>query len=229
MLRRCLPIICLACAFSAAAAEVPRSVTVGGRASISVRPDLARVSMAVTARHPNLATAREQVSKVAGDFLALCGRLGIPAARVQTTGLSMQPEYRWDQQAGQQRLLGYLVQRQLLVELADLNLLGPLLEAAVDAGVNQVSPPQLDSSAREVRHREALAAAARNARDNAAALAAALGSHLGPVQSIQALDMAPPPQPVMMRAEAMDAGQTYQPGEIRIDARVTATFELRGD
>ncbi|RMF96052.1 MAG: DUF541 domain-containing protein, partial [Gammaproteobacteria bacterium] len=201
MFRLYLPLLCLSLAFTAAAAEGPRSVTVGGSASLSAPPDMARISMAVIARHPALATAREQAGKVTADFLALCGRLGIPDAKIQTTGVRMQPEYRWDQQAGQQRLLGYLVQRELLVELDDLDLLGPLLEAAADAGVNQVSPPQLDSSARDSLHREALAAAARNARDNAAALAAALGARLGAVLSVQAQELGPmPPQPVMMRA-----------------------------
>ena len=207
----------------------PRQVNVTGSATLTAPPDRATVSLGIQARNPSLEAARERVAAVAGDFLALTRKLGIPEKQVQTTGLSMRPEYRWDPKDNQQQFVGYFVQRSLTVELEDLDLLGKLIEGAVDAGVNEVSPPQLDSSRRKALHREALALAAKDAKANAEVLADTLGARLGPVRLISASDMDRPPVPMRaqaMMAESADASATYQAGDIRFEARVNAAFDL---
>lgn len=220
----------LAIAAPAVADEAPpRQVNVTGSASLTATPDRALVSLGIQARNPSLEAARERVATVAGDFLALTRKLGIPEKRVQTTGLSMRPEYRWDPKGREQQFTGYFVQRSLTVELEDLDLLGKLIEGAVDAGVNEVSPPQLDSSRRKELHREALALAAKDARANAQVLADTLDARLGPVRQISASDMGRPPMPMQARAmmaESADAAGSYQAGDIRFDARVNVSFDL---
>lgn len=224
---------CLLVTLAAAADDDRRSVSVTGEASVIATPDKAIINMGVEARNIDLQAARDRVARVAAEFLKLTEELGIEEGKVQTTGLTMRPEYRWDRDGQQQELQGYYVQRQLQVELDDIELLGELIEAAVDSGVNQVSPPLLDSSRRDELHREALAAAARDARANAQALAAALDGRIGPVRSLQAGGFPRPPEP-MFRTQgvpmAMEAAaETYQTGDIRIDARVSAMFDLLVD
>jgi uncharacterized protein YggE len=202
-----------------------------GSSSLTATPDRARVGLGIQARNPSLEAARDEVARVAENFLKLTRQLNIDAKDVQTTGLSMRPEYRWNPEKDQQTFVGYFVQRSLTVELKDLDQLGALIEGAVDAGVNEVSPPQLDSSRRAELHREALAKAAEDARANAEALAEALGAELGPVRQINAMDTGRPPIPMPMRAQVMmaesaDAAATYQAGEITFESRVNATFDL---
>lgn len=209
--------------------EPPREVNVTGVASLTATPDQAVVTMGIQARNPSLAAARERVGKVAGAFLDLTRKLGIDKKHVQTTGLTMRPEYRWNRDGQKQEFTGYFVQRSLTVQLKDLDLLGKLIEGAVDAGVNEVSPPQLDSSRRRELHRETLAKAAEDARANAEVLAQTLGAKLGPVRSISAADMGGPPRPMqarVMMAESADVAATYQAGDIKFEARVNATFDL---
>lgn len=209
--------------------EPPRQVNVTGSASLTATPDRAVISFGIQARNPSLAAARERVTKVAAEFLALTRKLGVPKKDVQTTGLTMRPEYRWNRDGQKQEFTGYFVQRSLTVELADLELLGALIEGAVDAGVNEVSPPQLDSSRRRELHREALAKAAEDARANAEVLATTLGATLGRVRSVNAADMGGIPRPMqarVMMAESGDAAATYQAGDIRFDARVNVSFDL---
>lgn len=209
--------------------EPPPQVNVTGSASLTAAPDRAVITLGIQARNPSLAAARDKVAKVAGEFLELCRKLGIPKKDVQTTGLTMRPEYRWNRDGQKQEFTGYFVQRSLTVELEDLELLGTLIEGAVDAGVNEVSPPRLDSSRRRELHREALAKAAEDARANAEVLATTLGATLGPVRSISAADMGVPPRPMqarVMMAESADAAATYQAGDIRFAARVNVSFDL---
>ena len=121
------------------------------------------------------------------------------------------------------------VERQIQLELRELEQLGPLLEDVGRIGINRVSPPVLDSTARRETHRNALALAFDDARANAEALADAAGADLGDAMSITTSSSRPPVQPVM-RAAAMemsdDAGASYNPGELTIHARVSATFLL---
>lgn len=215
---------------TAAADDMPRTASVTGEASITAPPDRASVSASVQARNMDMATARAQVVEVTSKFLSLCKMLRIEESKVSTTGLTIQPEYRWDQQNREQILVGYFVNRQLHVELDDIELIGKLIEGAVNAGVNQVSPPILDSSERKKLHREALAAAAEDARANAKALADTLDVKLGAVRSVDATGGGIPAPLVRGRMEAMTADMapeaTYQAGDIEFQARVNATFDL---
>jgi uncharacterized protein YggE len=215
---------------TARADDLPRLITVAGTGSVDGAPDLARLSFAIERRNPDMRAARDGVVRVSRDFLALCSRLAIPERKVRTAGLSIQPEYRYDETGGPPVLVGYIVQRQLQVELNDLEKLGELIEGAIDAGVNQASPAELDSSQRAERMRDALAAAAEDARRNAERVATTLGARVGPVRQVTVGDTAPPPMPMpkgmVMAAEARSDAATYSPGEVRFEVRVSATFDL---
>jgi len=218
-----------------ALAEEPRTISVAGTGTVNVVPDIARLTLAVERRDLVMSKARDATVKVTADFLALCKRLGIKESKIQTAGLTIQPEYRWDEKQNQQVFTGYFVQRQLAVEVNDLAKLGELIEGAVDAGVNQVSPPAFDSSQRPELTRQALAAASTDARANAERIATTLGMRLGPVRTVTAGDVfVPPPMPLRkgaMMAEVMVTSgapaETYTPGAISVESRVSATFDVQ--
>jgi len=122
------------------------------------------------------------------------------------------------------------VSRQVQVELRDLEQLGPLLERAVDAGVNQVNDPVLDSSRRKVLEREAMTKAVEDARLNAETLARAAGAKLGAVRTLNG-SSSTPPMPMYRRGAvmadaAMAAEATYQPGDMKFSATVNAEYDL---
>ena len=227
--------VCLLIGMGTAVAEdTTRFVTVDGRGTVSVAPDSARLSMAVQARNIDLSAARERVVAVSRKFLELCERIGIDDADIQASGLTMRPEYRWNPDTQEQVLQGYLVRRQLEIDLEDLEQLGAVIEGAVDAGVNEVSPPALFSTREPDLRREALAAASRDALANAEAIAASLGVSVGPVVEVNAAQGGVPrPMRFEMAEMAMAAdgaaAETYSVGNIRVEASVTATFELRAD
>jgi uncharacterized protein YggE len=228
----CRLLLCLAIVWtgSVAAAETERTVTVSGTGSATATPDIARLQLAVVERSPSVSDAQTAAAAVTARVLALLDQLRIDRKYVNTTGASVQPDYRWDQVREQQELIGYIAQRTIEVELRDLDKLGELIEGAVKAGVNQLQPPMLDSSKRRDAHREALSLAASDARANAGTLAAALGAKLGKVITINAVDTGPMPMPMMrMQADmamAEAAPQTYNAGDLNFEAMVTAVFEL---
>ena len=210
--------------------EMTRTVTVNGSGSSSVAPDRASVQMSIVARSATLAEAQATAAAVTAKVLAMTSELGIDKDLVDTTGSSVRPDYRWNRESEEQELRGYVAERQMHVDLRDLEKLGALIEGAVEAGVNQVSPPQLDSSKRRDAYREALDAAAKDAQANAAQLAKSLGAALGNVLQITSSSQPAPPMPYMRATMelSMDAAapETYNAANLEFDATVTAVFEL---
>ncbi len=223
----------LASAGVATAAEVPlRLVSVTGSGEVKAQPDMAYVTLGVEARRPTLAEARTEVNATVERLLALTRELKIEPKFVDSTRLQVQPDYRWDEKASRQVLLGYVVSRQVDVELHDLDRLGTLLEKSVSAGVNQVGGARLDSSRRKELERAALTQAVDDARLNADALARAAGARLGPVQSLSTTGTMPVPMyaeramSVAAAPMADAAEQSYQSSEMKFTASVSAQFEL---
>jgi hypothetical protein len=224
----------LACAGVATASETPlRLVSVTGSGEVKAQPDMAHVTLGIESRRPTLAEARTEVNLTVDRILALTRELKIDPKLVDSTRLQVQPDYRWDEKASKQVLLGYVVSRQIAVEVRDLDRLGTLLEKSVSAGVNQLGEARLDSSRRKELEREALTKAVDDARLNADTLARAAGAKLGPVQSLSAAGTMPVPmysQRAMTMAApapmADEAEQSYQPSEMKFTSSVSAQFEL---
>lgn len=216
----------------AAQPEHPRTITVAGQGEIQAGPDRALISLGIESRKLKMEDARAEVTKVVDAVLKLTRDMKIDQKYVRTTRINMQPEYNWDQNASERKLIGYFVSRQVEVDLRDLDKLGQLLERSFDAGVNQVGEPRLDSSKRRDLEREALAKAVADARANAEAVAKAAGARLGAPRTISASSgFVPPPIPMMgrkvaMMAEAADAGRSYQSGEMEFNGTVQVEYDL---
>jgi hypothetical protein len=225
--------VTLVAAVAAQAADAPqRTVSVTGSGEVRAQPDMASLTLGVEARNPSLAAARAEVNATVERIMALTRELKIDPKRVDSTRLQVQPDYRWDEKTSQQVLLGYLVNRQVDIELRDLDQLGSLLEKSVTAGVNQMGGARLDSTRRKELEREALARAVEDARLNAEALARASGSRLGPVLILNTSGSMPV-QPMfaekamLAAAPPADAAdQSYVPSELKFTATVSAQYAL---
>ena len=107
-----------------AADERPRTVNVSGSGEVAAEPDLAHVTLGVEARKPTMADARAEVARTVDRVLALTRDLRIDPKFVNATRVQVQPEYSWNEKDRKQVLLGYIVSRQVQVELRDLEQLG---------------------------------------------------------------------------------------------------------
>ncbi len=101
-----------------------------------------------------------------------------------------------------------------------------LIDAAAEAGANQISGPGLSSRNAEELYRQALAEAVEQARERARVLARASGRGLGEISAIVE-GSGVQPLPYAERA-ALDAASTpIVPGQQETSATVTVTFDLR--
>jgi len=226
----------LALIFSAAAAAhdepKPRLLAVSGEGEITVAPDRADVGFSVEASEKTLADAEKIVSDGVARLLALCESLGIPKNQIRSAQLNVQPQYDGSMISNRPRIVGYFVSRQIDVDLRDLGKLGKLLQGAVEGGANRVSGVGFGSTRKDEHQRAALAKAAEDAKANAQVLAQAMGVKLGRLHTLTASESGGMPQPMRYETRAMKVmggqapDQTYQAGEIRFNASVTAEFDL---
>lgn len=231
LLTRCAVIVAVGL-FHAAQAADTRMVSVSGQGEVQAEPDRATLTLGAESRKAKLNEARDEVARTVDAVLKLTRDLKIDAKYVRTTRLNIQPQYNWNAQNSSRMLIGYLVSRQVEVDLRELDKLGTLLERAADAGVNQISDPQLDSSRRRDFEREALSKAVVDARLNAETLAKAAGATLGAVRNLSASTESTPPivMPRVMAmksaAETTDASSTYQSGQLNFNVTVRADYDL---
>lgn len=229
MLRRLFPLVLLIASLPATADNEVQTVSVTGNGVVNALPDRATVRMSIVSRDKQLDVAQAATAKVTAAILALTDELDIERSKVDTTGATVRPDYRWNRDTEQQELLGYFAERQMTIKVDDLDSVGIVVERAIAAGVNQVSPPQLESSRRDELHREALALAAKDARANAEVLAETLGAELGePISISDGSAASRPPNPQFRMAAAMesDSAETYNAGDLTFTATVTVVFEL---
>lgn len=231
-----LPLMLVAGAAQAGHDHEParRSVNVSGQGEVGVKPDRAQLTLGVEAANAELKVAEAEVNKVVRAYLAEAKALGIKDAQISTAGISISPEYVWDEKDRRQKFTGYRASRQIVLRVENLDRIGDLILGATKVGVNQVSAPQLYSTQAQQLSRQALVKATEDARSKAQLLADTLGVKLGAVRSLSANDNTQPP-PVLykamaMRAEMADQGGNtemgFATGEIKYTASVNADFDL---
>jgi uncharacterized protein len=154
----------------------PRIISVTGTAEIQVAPDELILTLGVDSHDKELTVAKTNNDEHAKKVLALASAAGVDEKRVQTSALTMRPEYS-DERVP--KFLGYEVSQVITVTLTDLSKYEDLMTSFLKAGVNRVSGINfLVADPRKYRE-EARLKAIRAAREKAVAMAAELGQTIG--------------------------------------------------
>jgi uncharacterized protein len=214
-------------ALIAAAALTPaiaaeRLVTVSGEATVSVAPDTAMIRIGVTSQGKSAREASEANASQMTAVLAAIKSAGIPERDVQTSRLSLQPEYD-PNKSGTARLLGFQVTNQVTIKIRDIGRLPSILDHAIGAGANEMSGIEFVVSEQSKLLDQARDDAVADARRKAELYARAAGSKVGHVVAITEEGSTPPPRLM----QALRAGAVpVAPGEQTLRATVTVSYEL---
>jgi uncharacterized protein YggE len=213
---------------AAAPATGGARITVTGTGNVSGVPNELSLSMGVQTSAGSVATALRQANAAARSVTAVLRRSGVAAPDIQTSGLSIYPNY--SNSSGVPS--GYQVSEQLTVTLRSLSTAGSQISAAARAGGNATT---IDGVSVNLSDTSTLLASARtkavaDAKAKAAAYARALGRPLGPVISMSEAAPAQPFQPLPFAAtpSASRAGSAVpvHPGTQQLSVTVTVVFAL---
>lgn len=201
-------------------------ITVTGLGHSSASPDVMTVDMGISVLAATVAEARSLATSKAQDLIATLKDAGLTEEDIQTARYSIHPEY--DHHEGQQKLRGYRVSNDLQVALHELASAGETLDAAAEAGgdemtINNVSFSIEDQTAARDQAREV---AWSDAVARAEHLARLSGRTLGDVVGIVETTGRPPgPGPLPRMALAADA-TPIEAGATSITVNLEVRFAL---
>ena len=201
-------------------ADPKDSVTVSGVGSVDAVPNEAKMSFGAATR---AATAKAAVSANADVMRRILNALRQAGGReLATEWVSVYP---YTDETG--TVNGYTASNSVSA-VSDVGDAPALIDAASEAGANQISGPGLSSSNAEALYRQALAKAIDDARLNAQALAKAADRSLGSITTIVEGGPTGGPEPLYRaEAQAADSATPIVPGEQETSATVSVTFSLR--
>lgn len=206
----------------------PPVVEVSGRAIVSVPSDRATVRLAVTTEAASAGDAvSENADRMSSVVDAVRG-LNLPGLDLETEGYDLQPRYedRPEQRDEPRRIVGYSATNTLSVTFDDVDAVGRVLDAGVEAGANRVAGIMFSASDTEEARTEAVRLAVQRARQEARAMAEALGSTLGPVLEVRGGSDFRNPRPVAMEMAQARTSTPIEAGDQQVSASVTVKFVL---
>lgn len=217
---------------SAAEIEVPR-ITVRGQGVVTVRPDLAVLTMGANVRRESAAAAFEQSNLLIAQLNQALREQGIAERDITTRQFDLSPEYGRPPEGGIAPVVAWRSTNILSIKVRDFDRIGAVIDAGArilgnDAQISGISFTVEDTDAVARRARDAAIA---NARERGDQIATAAGVRIVRILSITETS-APPPTPVAflvarpVAAAPQRGGADVAPGEQSIIVTVEIVFEI---
>ena len=192
-------------------------------------PDVAIITAGVVSRSATATGALQDSAKRMDRVLAALKRAGVDSRDVQTSNVSLNPEYRYPENQSPQ-LTGYTASNQVTIKFRDIRNSGKILDALVSEGANQINGPNLTIDKPQAALDEARANAIAIGRARAELYARSLGMRVARVVAVSesggyAVPPPAPPMPVMAMERSADT--KIEPGEQKLQVSVAITFELQ--
>ncbi len=206
----------------------PPLIRTVGEATVKARPDQARIDLGVITQAPTAQAAGSQnTARVAAVVRELRGVAG-PNTEIRTAGYSLQPDYRNPKPGGVAEISGYTARNTVEVTTTDLSIVGRFIDAAMQAGANNIQRLEFTLKDQQAAHAQALREATMKARTDAETIANALGVKIVRVLSAEESGGEPPIRPMVMGMARMEAAPTtpIEPGTVDVRAVITLQVEV---
>ena len=204
-------------------------VLVSGDSIIQATPDTAVLSIAVVTQARQAIDAQQQnAAKSEALIRALKSSVG-SGAEIKTSGYSLQPQ-RVYKEGQPPTITGYEARNSVFVSLSDLAKVGSVIDAAGQAGANDLANVTFTLKQDRPARDTALKEATREAMSKAQVIAQALGGRVARIVEVQEDGFVRPPVPMPMAEYSMRAGvATSTPievGTLDIHSRVQLIAEI---
>jgi uncharacterized protein YggE len=223
-----------ATALQQAAATSPRTITVVGEGKVSIQPDIAKANIGVDIVGGSVSEANGAATSTMEAVMEALKAQGIADKDIQTSGYNIWIERPY----GGPEVMGapggpgeaiYHVNNTVAVVIRDLESVGEVLNAAIEAGANNIfgvtfsidDPSELMSEARGL--------AVQDAEAKAAELASLNQVNVGDVVSISEVIGGGGgvfPSPVARAEAGLGGGGPISPGELELNVQLQITYTI---
>lgn len=115
-----------------------RTITVVGEGQVSIKPDTAHATIGVEVIKPTVKEASAENKKVIATVLDALKKQGIVEKDIQTSGFSIFAERFGQDGSGNADQVRYHVSNNVMVVIRNLDKVGDVLDAAIEAGANNI-------------------------------------------------------------------------------------------
>ena len=192
-------------------------------------PDIAMFSSGVITHGRNAGDAMAANAAAMNRVIAELKRAGIADKDIQTSNLSLNPEYSNTPNQDHPKIIGYQANNTVSVRERNIADMGKVIDALVNAGANDINGPNFSLDNPDVAMDEARTAAIKAARARADLYARASGLKVIRILTIsESGGYQPQPRPMLMMAKmAMDSAPSpVAAGEVGLNMTVNMQFEL---
>ncbi len=205
-----------------------RWISVKGRGVVESAPDLAILQLGVVsvAKTAQLATASNNRSME--KIFENLHREGIEEEDVETSNFNLAPQREYRKNLPP-LIVGFQVSNTLMVKIHDLEKVGVVMQAAIEAGGNNFQSLEFTISDPSEQEEEARRRAVEDAVLRAEALTEPLDAEVGQPITIQEIQYSHPPQPHrrMMMADALHAESASVPVQAPKDLITTVEVQIK--
>jgi uncharacterized protein YggE len=216
------------------------TISVSGDGEVTVKPDIATVTITVRESAPTVADAQSAVEKKVVAAINALAQFGVSEEDRKTTSYNVNPKYEnvpvetrtmVMYPVTNQKIVGYEASQTVEIKIRKIDSAGDVVGALGAANISEISGPNFTVENPDAVQAKAKELAIKEARDKAKATAKALGVDLGDV--VQYSEDQGGYYPMMYsKAAPMDAGGslgaevTLPTGENTVKSHVTITYNL---
>ena len=147
-----------------------------------VEADMARVHLSAQSQRQTSAEAKDDVDQRVNELIGVLDNVGLDEDSLTAGQISISPRYNYRNNT--QEFVGYFASRSIQVEIPDLELLNPFLDAALEQKIDGITQVEYRTSQEAEVKALARELAIQDSKDKASDLAAAYEMDLGSVISI---------------------------------------------
>ena len=207
--------------------DFPAAISVTGEASVSVPPDLASVDAGVATDAKTAREAAATNNTAMAKVLAALKAASIDARDIQTSRLSLQPQYAVNR-TGPAPIVGYRASNRVTVRIHDVRKVADVIDTLVGAGANDIGNVSFGVSQASKLLDDAREKAVADARRKAEICAKAAGVTLGAPLSISEEGAARPMFRAKMAAPMVGGAPTpIEQGEETLSVSVAVTWAIK--
>lgn len=164
--------------FNWGGANDENTLSVAGFAEISVKPDVAQITLTVISENADLGVASNDNSEKINAVIGFLEESGIESKDIKTSLYNISPRYEYLNDYSKRVLVSYEIKQSLTVKIRDLESIGDIIAGATEKGANDISSLQFIIDDDEALKEQARAEAIDNAKKNAESLGKDLGVSL---------------------------------------------------
>jgi uncharacterized protein YggE len=212
----------------AAVASDATLLNISAQAEAQQVPDVAIISTGVVTQAADGNSAMRDNAVQMDKVLAAIKAAGIAERDIRTSGISLNPQYRYAENQPP-TITGYQANNTVSLKVRDISKLGKVLDSLAASGANQINGPTFEIDQPEPLYNQARVAALKKAQAHAQTYAEALGLRVRRIVSVSEGGRGgfAPPMPMMaMRSAKAEMDTSVSPGESTVSISLDVMFEL---